>query len=117
MELSVRRFFIGQLVFAKIKGYPPWPGLIIEIDKCRAKAVYFNWRNQYNWIGFEKITPAASAAAIVAQHYSTNIQFRRAVDELNLMANSILQQRAAERQHQHIQTVFLILKEKILKEN
>lgn len=99
MEIAVRQFFVGQLVLAKIKGYPPWPGLITEIDRSRAKVVYFNWHNQYNWIGFKKITLASSAANIIEQHYDRNIAFAGAVNEMRQIANSILDKRIESRRN------------------
>lgn len=52
MEVALRSFFVGQLVYAKIKGHPPWPAVISSIDGSRAKVFYFNWNKQFNlgWI-------------------------------------------------------------------
>lgn len=49
MALAERNFTIGQLVYAKITGYPAWPSCIIELKRVggRDKAVvrYFNWNS------------------------------------------------------------------------
>lgn len=48
MALSERKFVIGQIVYTKIKGYPPWPSCIINIrDERTSKVVvrYFGWNN------------------------------------------------------------------------
>lgn len=93
MEVAIRDFAVGQCVFAKIKGYPSWPGLITQLDKKKAKVVYFNWHNQFNWIGFKKLTPIASAAKIHEQNYDRNARFKRAVDEMNLILGSLAKER------------------------
>lgn len=93
MEVAERRFFVGQLVFAKLKGWPPWPGVIVEIDRFKAKISYFNWRNQYNWIGFKKLTLVTSAREIIDKHYMRNVTFRGAVDEMNRLSAFISEQR------------------------
>lgn len=92
MEISVR-FFVGQLVFAKIKGYPPWPGFISEIDGNRAKVTYFNWQNQFNWIGFKKLLPAHAANEIVERYYTKNVSFRGAVNEMQRLAEFVSNER------------------------
>lgn len=47
MQVAERKFFVGQVVLAKIKGYPPWPGTIVRIVENRlAEVVYFGWYEQ-----------------------------------------------------------------------
>lgn len=49
MSLSKRKFEIGQLVYTKIAGYPPWPSCIIDIKqengKIKAVVRYFGWNS------------------------------------------------------------------------
>lgn len=33
----VPKFIIGQIVFTKIDGYPPWPSIIIDFKKKDSK--------------------------------------------------------------------------------
>lgn len=47
MELAVRKFSVGEIVFVKIKGYPPWPSTITQFIKNRVKVVFFGWREQW----------------------------------------------------------------------
>lgn len=93
MEISRRSFYVGQCVFAKIKGSPPWPGIVVDIDKSRAKVVYFNWHNQYNWVGFKKLTTISGSNQIVSRYYERNVAFRTAVDEMKLILNGVVQDR------------------------
>lgn len=93
MEVAIREFAVGHCVYAKIKGYPPWPGLITELDKSKAKVAYFNWHDQFNWIGLKKLTPVASAAKINDKNYNRNARFKRAVDEMNQILGTIVKER------------------------
>lgn len=47
MELAERKFSLGEIVFAKIKGYPPWPSTITQFIKNNVKVVFFGWREQW----------------------------------------------------------------------
>lgn len=88
MKISVQ-FFVGQLVYAKVKGYPAWPAFISEIDRNRAKVIYFNWQNECNWLGFAKLMPMSAAREIVERHYDKNVKFRGAVDEMQRIMTSV----------------------------
>lgn len=50
MALANRKFEIGQLVYTKIVGFPPWPSCIIDIksenDETKAVVRYFGWKNE-----------------------------------------------------------------------
>lgn len=37
MEVAQREFIVGQVVLAKMKGYPAWPALIVEVQKKNKK--------------------------------------------------------------------------------
>lgn len=93
MQVATRSFFVGQLVFAKIKGYPPWPSVISEINGNCAKVVYFNWNKQFNWVGFKKLIPATSAKEIVDKYYGKNIRFSGAINEMERVANFVVDRR------------------------
>lgn len=49
MALAKRKFEIGQLVYTKITGYPPWPSCIIDMErkngKTKAIVRYFGWNS------------------------------------------------------------------------
>lgn len=49
MALAVRNFAVGQLVYTKIAGYPPWPSCIIDFrnknSKKNAVVRYFGWNS------------------------------------------------------------------------
>lgn len=49
MALAKRKFEIGQIVYTKIAGYPPWPSCIIDIKpkngKTKAFVRYFGWNS------------------------------------------------------------------------
>lgn len=53
MALSVRKFQIGQIVYTKIQGYPPWPSCVVDFkhENGETKAVvrYFGWNSDV-WV-------------------------------------------------------------------
>lgn len=93
MEVAIRKFSVGQCVYARVKGHPPWPGIITEMKKNKVKVVYFNWRNEFNWLGLKKITPIGLAANVIEANYERNVKFKGAVDEMNLVIGAIINQR------------------------
>lgn len=49
MALIERKFVVGQFVYTKIRGYPPWPSCVIDIPndgKKKAVVRYFGWSNE-----------------------------------------------------------------------
>lgn len=42
-------FFVGRVVFAKMKGFPPWPAVIEEImtDSRKAKVKFYASNEQW----------------------------------------------------------------------
>lgn len=49
MALAERQFEVGQLVYTKITGFPPWPSCIVDIktidEKTKAIVRYFGWND------------------------------------------------------------------------
>lgn len=85
MSLIRLEFQIGQAVFAKIKGFPPWPALIVGImGTNQAKVVYFN-SSEYSLLSFKKLTPFDANGKIAHQFYNKNKGFTKAFDELMLV--------------------------------
>lgn len=97
MKLAKIKFVVGQLVYGKVRGYPPWPARVTEINKNVAKIVYFNWNNQFSKISFDKITPYHSSQRILLQHYGRNTKFSKAVDEMEFVYRSQLEQQQQRR--------------------
>lgn len=56
MVASKKSFKIGDLVFAKVKGYPPWPAKITRIDKTKYN-VYFYGTGETASIKVEDLFP------------------------------------------------------------
>ncbi|XP_058058498.1 hepatoma-derived growth factor-related protein 2-like [Anopheles bellator] len=56
MVASKKSFNIGDLVFAKVKGYPPWPAKITRIDKSKYN-VYFYGTGETANIKVEDLFP------------------------------------------------------------
>lgn len=79
MELERVKFSVGQAVYAKLKGYPPWPAFISHIPKNRkiARVQYFN-SGQWNDLSFEKLTPFHAGANIASKYFAKNIAFTKA---------------------------------------
>lgn len=86
MELSVQKFETGQAVYAKIKGYPPWPAFVTHIPKDRkvARVQYFN-SGLWNELSFAKLTPFHAGKGIVEKYLNKNGAFTKAYHEMLLM--------------------------------
>lgn len=85
MELTKVKFTVGQLVYGKLKGYPPWPALITKIQKNIATIVYFNANQQYSNISFNKLTPYHAGRKIVERYYNRDNKFSKAYDEMEVV--------------------------------
>lgn len=46
LSLDERKFAIGQMVYTKITGYPPWPSCISSSREMQAVVRYFGWKNE-----------------------------------------------------------------------
>lgn len=98
MELTKIRFTIGQMVYGKLRGYPPWPGVITEIDEEKAKVVYFNWNSQFSYLHFNKLTPYHAGRRIVNVHYGRNKKFTKAYDEMEYVVQLKSEQQKKRRE-------------------
>lgn len=87
MEIAKINYTVGQIVFGKIKGYPPWPAVVTELPKGKnvAKILYFN-SGQYSVLSFKKLTPYHAAGFIVERHLDKNRGFTKAYREMEIVA-------------------------------
>ena len=97
MELAKLRFSVGQMVYGKLKGYPPWPALITKIEKNIATIVYFNANQQYSNISFSKLTPYHAGHKIVDKYYGRDKKFSKAFDEMQLVLDVQLKKKQEEK--------------------
>lgn len=86
MELVTLKYTVGQVVYAKIKGYPPWPAIITHIPRDRniARVQYFN-SGQWNELSFTKLTPFHAAQNIVSKYFGKNRPFTKAFQEMQMV--------------------------------
>lgn len=86
MDLVVIKFVAGQVVYAKIKGYPPWPAVITHIPKNRkvARVQYFN-SGQWKQLSFHKLTPFHAEQNIAAKYLEKNVSFTKAFKEMQMV--------------------------------
>lgn len=47
MDIVKRVFRVGQLVYGKMKFYPPWPACILEVVGRNARVRFFGWDQQW----------------------------------------------------------------------
>lgn len=49
MAVAERKFEIGQIVYTKIDGYPPWPSCIVDFSEKKGMQIavvrYFGWNS------------------------------------------------------------------------
>lgn len=86
MELELVKFDVGQVVYAKIKGFPPWPSIVTHIPKNRkvARVQYFN-SSQWNELSFQKLTPFHAGRIIAQKYLHKNRAFTRAFHEMQMV--------------------------------
>lgn len=85
MALVPQIFDVGQVVFAKIKGYPPWPAIITYLPtKTKARVLYFN-SGKTNDLSFEKLTPFHAGKYIEEKYRNRNVGFTKAFEEMLLI--------------------------------
>lgn len=86
MELAEVKFVVGQAVYAKLKGYPPWPAIITHIPKNRkiARVQYFN-SSQWSELSFVKLTPFHAGKQIVEKYIDKNRPFTKAFHEMRMI--------------------------------
>lgn len=100
MDIAIIKFSVGQIVFAKIKGYPPWPAVITALpkDKNCAKVTYFN-SGQCSELSYKKLTPFHAAGSIIERHLNRNKGFTRAYLEMKLVAEKNTKKKPTKRTH------------------
>lgn len=97
MEIAQIKYTVGQLVFGKLKGYPPWPAVVTGLVKNRnmAKIIYLN-SGQCSELSFKKLTPYGAAKKIIDRHLNKNRGFTRAYQEMELLAAESHEKKIAE---------------------
>lgn len=107
MECATIQFTVGQLVYAKLKGYPPWPAVITHFPRNRiARVIYFNskkwlvlhllvkflfhiyliFRFRSN-LSFKKLTPYHAGKTIEQRYLRRNVGFTKAYNEMKIVLN------------------------------
>lgn len=96
MALVEQKFVAGQVVYAKIKGYPPWPAIVTHMPtEKKARVQYFN-SGQWNEISIAKLTPFHAGRHIENQYLNRNAGFTKAYQEMLLMLK-VLQEKAEKK--------------------
>lgn len=89
MALVLQKFTVGQVVYAKIKGYPPWPGVITHMPtEKKARVLYFNWNGEHNDLSIKKLTSFHAGRNIEQKYLNRNAQFTKAFHEMLLMVEA-----------------------------
>lgn len=100
-EANLDQLNVGTLVFAKQKGYSPWPGKIIGLTKTKSSAVveYFGYNNLKGTVKTNEIVPTNESnknvisALIHATMTTGNVRefscFVKAIAEYKMVADSI----------------------------
>ncbi|XP_058125871.1 PC4 and SFRS1-interacting protein-like [Anopheles ziemanni] len=82
MVASKKSFKIGDLVFAKVKGYPPWPAKIMRIDKTKYN-VYFYGTGETANIKVEDLFPyEASKEKFATEKIMKRKGFKEAMEQI-----------------------------------
>lgn len=85
MELVRQSFTVGQVVYAKIKGYPPWPAIITHMPtEKKARVQYFN-SSEWNELSIKKLTPFHAGQSIEHKYLNRNGAFTKAFNEMHLV--------------------------------
>lgn len=91
-QLALRKFYVGQAVYAKIKGYPPWPALITQMPTIKkARVQYFN-SGQYNDLPVETMQKNLIEIIIDTSHNKLNpVIFppEAALNQISLIKNHL----------------------------
>lgn len=87
MEIPIQKFYVGQVVFAKLKGYPAWPAVITSLPKGRkiARFVFYN-SAKCSELSVEKLTPYHAAGEIIRRYANRNKAFTEALREMERWA-------------------------------
>lgn len=82
MECALIHYEIGQVVYAKLKGYPPWPALITHFPRNgMARVLYFN-SPSWSDLSLNKLTPFHAGKHIEERYLRRNKAFSKAFDEM-----------------------------------
>lgn len=88
MDIAQIQYTVGQVVYGKIKGYPPWPAVIAALkNKNVAKITYFN-SGECSELSFKKLTPYHAAGKVVERYLNKNRGFSKAYHEMEIVVNS-----------------------------
>lgn len=111
MDIAIIKYTVGQIVFGKIKGYPPWPAVITALPKGNklAKIAYFN-SGECSELSFKKITPYHAADKIVERYLNKNQGFTKAYFEMQLVAEKEAKKKTTKPTKQTYKQPKLILK-------
>lgn len=85
MDLQITKYTVGQVVYAKLKGYPPWPAVITKIVRDGIATVpYFN-STKWNDLSFKKLTPYHAEIMIEKRYLEKNKGFTKAFNEMHFL--------------------------------
>ncbi|XP_055708678.1 hepatoma-derived growth factor isoform X2 [Phlebotomus papatasi] len=83
MAKKDRSYKIGDLVFAKVKGYPPWPAKIVKLSGNKKYNVYFYGTGETGYIKSEDLfSYAESKSKLATDKHMKKPQFKEAVDQI-----------------------------------
>uniref|UniRef100_A0A6B2EBR0 Putative hepatoma-derived growth factor-related protein 2 n=1 Tax=Phlebotomus kandelakii TaxID=1109342 RepID=A0A6B2EBR0_9DIPT len=84
MAKKERAYKIGDLVFAKVKGYPPWPAKIVKLSGSKKYNVYFYGTGETGYIKMEDLFPyAESKAKLATEKHMKKPQFKEAIEQID----------------------------------
>lgn len=94
MSLVKHQYEVGQIVYAKQRGYPPWPSMISEKIKKndKYKVKFFGWNQQWALVDGSNITHRAHADGIVEKYFEKNKKFKIAENEKNAFVRFVEQE-------------------------
>ncbi|XP_026846301.1 hepatoma-derived growth factor-like [Drosophila persimilis] len=99
-----KSFKIGDLVFAKVRGYKPWPAVIThDVNRKKQYTVSFYGSGQIGYILLKNLTPYLKLKEEYStEHHLKQADFRRAMIEIDEVAEkaTTVQQETANNQKQ-----------------
>ncbi|GAB0096153.1 uncharacterized protein DMENIID0001_116290 [Sergentomyia squamirostris] len=83
MAKKDRAYKIGDLVFAKVKGYPPWPAKIVRLVAKNKYNVYFYGTGETGFIKMEDLNPyVESKEKLATDKNMKRAHFKEAIDQI-----------------------------------
>ncbi|XP_059614499.1 hepatoma-derived growth factor-related protein 2-like [Phlebotomus argentipes] len=83
MAKKDRAYKIGDLVFAKVKGYPPWPAKIVKLSGNKKYNVYFYGTGETGYIKVEDLFAyVESKAKLATEKHMKKPQFKEAIEQI-----------------------------------